>query len=79
MVALGTDGKHSGSTQMSSRIEVFELLAEHAPLGLCHECIADRIHHFGPDSLPSVLNSLEPSQFERLSGECAACLQVRDI
>jgi hypothetical protein len=59
--------------------QVAELLSQIAPDALCEECIIDRTPILVRPKVKDMLRALKAPQFERLTGECVACTQTKEV
>ena len=64
---------------MRNEFQIKDTLQTLAPAGMCSECIGDRLPLSARAHLDALINELKPPNFERVTGECVACLQVKRL
>lgn len=64
---------------MPRSFQLTDFLPSIAPNALCDDCIRDRVPIRARQELPRMISELAPPGFERSTGECSACTEVRDV
>jgi hypothetical protein len=64
---------------MRNEFQIEDTLQSIAPAGMCGECIGDRLPLSDRRLAHALIDDLQPPQFKRVTGECIACRQVKQL
>ena len=69
----------SGCVPVRNKFQITDALKSIAPEGMCGECIGDRLPLTDHQLAHALIDDLQPPQFERVTGECIGCRQVKQL